>query len=59
MVSGIGKSFKTPVIKTSILFVLLAKEYPYATLLNLTSSPTLKTSTAVGNPTNWFVVLLV
>ena len=57
--SGIGKSFRTPVIKTSILFVVLAKEYPYATLLYLTSSPMLKVSTAVGNPTNWFAVLLV
>ena len=33
-------------------FVALAKEYPYATLLYLTSSPTLKTSTAVSTPTN-------
>ena len=57
--SGIGKSFKTPVIKTSIFFVLFAKEYPYATLLYLTSSPIFKISTAVGNPTNWFAVLLV
>ena len=57
--SGIGKSFKTPVIKTSIFFVLFAKEYPYATLLYLTSSPILKTSTDVVNPVNWFVVLPV
>jgi len=47
------------VIKTSIFFVLFAKEYPYATLLYLTSSPMFKTSTAVGNPTNWFDVLPV
>ena len=46
-------------IKTSIFLVLFAKEYPYATLLNLISSPILKTSTAVGKPTNWFAVLPV
>ena len=32
---------------------------PYATLLNLISSPMFKTSTDVGTPTNWFAVLLV
>ena len=39
--------------------VKFANEYPYATLLYLTSSPIFKTSTAVGKPTNWFAVLLV
>jgi len=56
---GIGKSFKTPVIKTSTFWLIFANEYPYATLLYLMSSPIFKTSTDSGNPRNWFDVLLV